>query len=141
MNKYLLLLLLCCFCIPVFSQSIVFTYDANGNRIKRELTSGLWKTSNTIKGEEDKSADSLFAEALKIKVYPNPAKEYLTVNLGSIDETQSTISLLDINGKEIYTQVTTLNQLQVDVSHIAPGTYLLKVTRGENFVMYNIIKQ
>ncbi|WP_084404270.1 T9SS type A sorting domain-containing protein [Flavobacterium tegetincola] len=63
----------------------------------------------------------------KVSIYPNPAKNTLQINAGNASINAVTITSLE--GKQV---LKTANTNQVDVSSLAAGIYLVKVS-GENF--------
>jgi len=76
--------------------------------------------------------------ALKnVKVYPNPAKDNLTISA------ESDISLVEIYnsmGQKIITKTNSSDQLFVDLSNISSGVYFIKTYSGENTQFTKIIK-
>ena len=124
---------------PDICPTIVFSYDATGNRIQRNLIvipcSDVQKTSVA-----DSSSQSV-APTMQVNVYPNPAKDKINVEFSqdsSKDECK--IFLYDIGGKIIYSSVVSSAQLQIDVSAFNTGTYLLKIVRGKEYSTYNVLK-
>jgi hypothetical protein len=69
-----------------------------------------------------------------VKIYPNPAKDEVTVNINS-NEKVLDLTLTDMNGKVVLTGDITLTGQEtlkkLDVSRLAKGTYLLRLTSGE----------
>ncbi|MEE9440184.1 MAG: zinc-dependent metalloprotease family protein [Saprospiraceae bacterium] len=61
----------------------------------------------------------------KIKVYPNPAHNKLTIDMSNIDVIFSTINIVDLHGKMIKHLSTTDNISTIDVSNIATGMYFI----------------
>ena len=64
-----------------------------------------------------------------IKLFPNPAPEYLHVSLGSIKATNVKLSVLNVIGSELNPEVETVNdhEVRVRVKELAPGYYFLTV--------------
>lgn len=66
-----------------------------------------------------------------INIYPNPAKEKITVTIGHSKAQKATFSIIDITGKKIQTlerQLTTgNNNISFDVQHLPAGVYALLV--------------
>ena len=63
----------------------------------------------------------------KVTIYPNPAKNVLQINAGTVSINSVVINSLD--GKQV---LRAENTKQIDVSSLTSGIYLVKVT-GENF--------
>jgi hypothetical protein len=68
-------------------------------------------------------------EMLRLKIYPNPAKDYLIVETGGLFET-SEILIQDMNGRPIKADVTSNvnGQLIINTSKISAGSYILKIS-------------
>ena len=59
------------------------------------------------------------------KVYPNPVQDLLHI---SLDEAgPSVITIQDLSGKVVYTEFATGKEIQLNVSHLAKGQYILDV--------------
>lgn len=75
-----------------------------------------------------KESESVFAESLN--VFPNPTADIL--NIGSHFSGIDRIEILDALGRNIQThQVANLNEVMIDISNLAQGTYILKVQSGD----------
>jgi len=63
-----------------------------------------------------------------IKLYPNPANEYLIVDFGEYKIMSGfTISIIDINGKKVHSSTITSQQLQLNLSNWSgEGVYLVQ---------------
>jgi hypothetical protein len=73
----------------------------------------------------------------KINIYPNPVDNQITVF--DPEQVISYIEILDISGKNIYTQY---NNTAIDVSSFLKGLYLLKVyDRNKQVSLFKIIKK
>jgi len=71
-----------------------------------------------------------------ISVYPNPTKDGLTVELTDLTE----VRIYDLTGKKQIEQLrNTGNQLQVDVSDLPKGTYILSATRKDGKVWTELV--
>jgi hypothetical protein len=65
-----------------------------------------------------------------ILVYPNPAKESVTINNLPIG---STVSILDVTGKTVYSSVTTNEQLTtINMTDFTNGIYLIRIDNNGN---------
>jgi hypothetical protein len=74
---------------------------------------GIVNTPNSIAG---------ITSGRNITVYPNPAKEYITIPLADAVD----CTLLDISGKKFEVRPSYANGATIiSVAHFAPGTYIL----------------
>ena len=78
--------------------------------------------------------------ASQIKIYPNPARGFLTVALGDLPNGLTTIELLDITGKLIKTFHTREQVSTLDLQGIVPGSYFLRVPNGASYENIKVIK-
>ncbi|RRJ89975.1 T9SS type A sorting domain-containing protein [Flavobacterium macacae] len=69
--------------------------------------------------------------ASTIKLYPNPAKNFLNLELGNSSEFTS-YSIIDISGKVLAEQTITSENNIIPVNHLSDGFYILKLD-GNNF--------
>jgi hypothetical protein len=76
------------------------------------------------------SAKQVLRESANIHVYPNPARDMISVY--GIDQAGSTITFYDLLGKEIeLVQLEGLNT-QLDISHLDRGVYLYRINTADN---------
>jgi hypothetical protein len=76
-----------------------------------------------------------------LTVYPNPAQSTLNINLTGY-EGVSSISLMDINGKQVAVNRTAQVNSKMDISKLAKGIYLVKVvTAGGEVLNTKVVKQ
>ena len=67
-----------------------------------------------------------------IVITPNPAHDYIHVNLLRNSNTVITVQLSDVNGKVLSSQYTIAGLLKLDIHQLVRGTYFIKVIDGEN---------
>lgn len=62
----------------------------------------------------------------QVSFYPSPAKNYLNISMGSLNESSCTFSLIDLNGKKVLAQTIENPQLieTVSLEGLAKGMYL-----------------
>ncbi|MFZ4544719.1 MAG: T9SS type A sorting domain-containing protein [Saprospiraceae bacterium] len=92
-----------------------FVSDSVGCRISVTLTVGASTNTNTI------------SEHNEINIYPNPASEVLNVNLGNLEINNAELSIADVTGREIARQMVTDKNVQVNISSLTEGIYLLRL--------------
>jgi hypothetical protein len=123
---------------PTTCPIIAFAYDASGNRIQRSLVmvncSQQHRTADTSSNKHE-------ASAFLVKAFPNPAQDKINVEITQDSAAaESAVLLLDLTGKTVYSGVTSSLQMQIDVSRLVEGIYLLKITRGKQSTTYNVFK-
>lgn len=143
------ILFICNFCN---SQEVEFEYgyDLSGNRISRRVlyfhsTRSTEADSIHLKSEPE---ENLFEnievslDNININLYPNPVKEILYIQIDGYDNfNQLSYQLLDINGKTIENNSFTNSFKEVNISHINPGSYILRIYTKSKQKEFKIIKQ
>jgi hypothetical protein len=65
--------------------------------------------------------------AAGISVYPNPAKDYVTVELP--ENTAGTLALFDLNGKIVINQPVRGNVATINTTSLSAGVYMLRLVQ------------
>lgn len=79
--------------------------------------------------------------ANNIKVYPNPAKDFVTVNINDFDGELNQINLINIQGQNIFTFNTT-NQskiLNLPINNFSEGIYMLQLQTSRGMLTKKLI--
>lgn len=73
-----------------------------------------------------------------ISIYPNPATDFLSVNLmqGSVAQ----LYLYDANGRILTDKITGQENLQIDLRGLPPGIYFLRMENGEQVQSIRFVK-
>jgi hypothetical protein len=91
---------------PTFQNDVyILKLDSNGNT--------TW-TQNIAQAQ------------VKLMLYPNPVSNQLNLQLISPNQSISSVYIFDIQGKEIINKQLNSKQLQLDVSSLSSGVYLIK---------------
>lgn len=73
-----------------------------------------------------------------LSVYPNPAKNIITIATSAFIKETGTITLLDALGKEIYKTHVSSPTTQIDVSQFASGSYYVSLLRNGSTITRRI---
>jgi hypothetical protein len=80
----------------------------------------------------------------KVQVYPNPVSSRLTISGGSRLLKPSDVAVFDLQGKRYplngFRQVTS-QKLELDMSTLSSGIYMIRVQTGESIQTFRIIRQ
>ena len=112
---------------PVISTSgkLYITFSTNGS-VRRDGWEGYWETYLTgIDNERTNSA---------LVLMPNPAKDILYIMYKEMPAENSLLTIRDLQGRCIQTQnqsPTLSNTLQLDISALKKGMYLLETSDGK----------
>lgn len=78
-----------------------------------------------------------YPNQMEISLYPNPAKNLLSIDLGALE--LSKMDITDINGKSISVEVENINSINVE--SLKPGVYFIEITDSKgNLSMKRFIK-
>ena len=75
---------------------------------------------------------------LNVKIYPNPAKENITIDLGEAEN--ATIRLVDILGKEILLKSGQSGQVSLNLSSLSSGVYFVEINSKGVSVREKVVK-
>ena len=120
-----------------FAGDIVYTYSSLG-QYSAKLT-----VSNDC-GENSKTKSVIVLDIEKamvsdIEIYPNPASEFLIIELYSESILNTDISITDLSGKTILTKKLNSLKTAVDIKHLSPGLYLLNIQNNETINSIKVI--
>jgi hypothetical protein len=73
-----------------------------------------------------------------LSVYPNPFSNVLIIKNKS--NSNLAITILDINGKVIVNQTSTLETIELNTNELTNGVYFLNITNGEYTSNYKVVK-
>lgn len=82
-------------------------------------------------------AKSTFDSA-NFRAYPNPVKNILNL---SYDKTISNVAVFNLMGQEVITKSINSNLSQIDMSNLATGTYMVKVTADNQEKTIKVVKE
>ncbi len=106
-----------------------------------QFLSPVKSTEQAAKGMEQPG--NTMAEATRPKVYPNPAGEWLNIEIPSIHLPSGySADLYDIMGNRLrQVQFSGINPQRVSMAGLTPGVYILTISTGQNLFTFRIIKQ
>ncbi len=81
---------------------------------------------------------SIYTTDNVVRFYPNPTKEYLNITLNSF-ENNTTVTLIDVNGKVVLNQEITSEYTQINLSNLSQGVYILNMELDGQILQNKII--
>ena len=144
---------LICYNALAQDYAIKYTYDDAGNRETRQL---IFLPDNnqkkaivdtTATGDTaDKPEDEFYSDILgeqTIKVYPNPTKGLLKIEIENMDPAVSTCSITVVNtaGSMVYQNNHFNAPGTIDLSALSRGVYVMQIMVGEKTSEWKIIKE
>lgn len=76
------------------------------------------------------SVKELSKDAGKITLYPNPAKKFVNVDLKEMKHFYNRIDVLNAEGKEVYSVLSSDKLIKINTEHFAKGVYMVQVKDG-----------
>ncbi|MCX6351586.1 MAG: T9SS type A sorting domain-containing protein [Bacteroidetes bacterium] len=128
----------------VKSTREVFTYNTTGQLTDIKLqqyAAGAYNDAyNTnFEYETTTAVEDVAVQNNEFKFYPNPCSGNLNVALPQ-DNTSYNVSLFDVQGKLMLSQKVEANDLQMDISTLKNGIYILQCSNGEKMQTGRIVK-
>lgn len=120
----------------VSSQTIVnYTYDAAGNRIKREIV-----LSRSMENTEKPLTETISSKS--ISIYPNPTAGLLKISISGWETTDKCkFTIFSLKGALIQEIQVSSSVTEIDLSDESDGMYLLNIELNESKSAWKIIKK
>ena len=148
---YLTGLLIAC-STSLHAQTIIFSYDAAGNRTERNVIvlSSLYSATETPTlsiNAKPSTADKSMAYqdsigGREVVIYPNPTLGELHIALSTpLNKERASYRLLGLNGSILQQAALQQELTDIDLTNVQPGIYLLELIIDEQRSKWKIIKQ
>ena len=132
--------------IEVSNAKVAHVISKGDNVIITALGYGTTDVKVVGKDARGEKAEANFKVLIKdpsdpISVYPNPVVDY--VNVGTLDEADTKITITSQTGKKVYDQTVKASAFEparIDMRDCAPGVYTMKVTLGGKTYMETVTK-
>ncbi len=114
-----------------YINPLQFEYEINGEGNNVEL---VFTNENGDKAYYNvASASTNIFEEIGVKIYPNPAQSFVSINLPTSAYQEVTINLYDITGKKLKTFTKSWSEnIQLNISDLPAANYLLELNLPEN---------
>ena len=124
-------------------QPIAYTYDAAGNRSSSALYFYRGEMEDETESDDENGSDDLLHVGIHVTVAPNPTRGYLQVYVQELanEEGTCTLSLFEVSGRRVLTQLTSSPLTTLDLTALGDGLYLLRADVGEESVTLKILKE
>jgi Secretion system C-terminal sorting domain len=84
--------------------------------------------------------DELLADSA-VKIYPNPTRDELFVELFTDNKVQAKVTIFDLTGRMMHTEKTNSELLRIDTPQYARGIYFVRVEMDGKFLTKKIVIQ
>lgn len=116
-----------------YTIKLVVTNRCGSDSISKKIT------VNSLVGVEDLNSST------SINLYPNPAKEQVTLAIQSKENVQGSVELLNVSGQVIINEnlgeFTGKSTSTINLSGVKTGVYFVRVTLSGKQVVYKLIRQ
>ncbi|MEJ7586320.1 MAG: T9SS type A sorting domain-containing protein [Ferruginibacter sp.] len=80
-----------------------------------------------------------------VSLYPNPAKDRLSINIDADKAIEGHLFITDISGRVLYTRSVKVPQgntvLPIAIRNFAPGSYIIKIKLNDDIIVKKFNKQ
>jgi len=118
-----------------------YSYDANGNRICREIiVEQLMPVEFPVKTFEEIKLMKVEPE-YSMKVFPNPTRSKIRIELSGFEVGfRSKYFVYNLNGNLLLTKAINSNEMEVDLTGLRDGVYVLRIRMEKEVYDWKIIK-
>ncbi len=136
MNYKTLIGLLFLFAIPMASEAqtlVGYSYDAAGNRVKREIV--------LSQDSRQRSHFTDVSKAYTLSVSPNPTQGILHIESQDLCDTECEITVYNVSGNPICKTTMFNGNANIDLSQKDNGTYLMTIIAKGTKRSWKILKR
>lgn len=143
MKKLFILCFVCLLSGVLPAQNrIRYSYDASGNRIKREIVLSQAQSRTVANPQKEVKPLSEKLAEQTIRFYPNPTKGKITIAIsGDTEKLSGDVKIFAANGKCVATEKITTATILFDLSDQPAGNYILKMVLNGKSTTWKIIKE
>lgn len=94
----------------------------------------MWKTDNTTVAI-DNNLDG------EINIFPNPSNGVFNVEMGTVSMDGAEINVMTLTGQRVFSTNTSESALQIDLSAVAAGMYMVQIKTNEGVSVKKITKE
>jgi len=118
---------------PSHNNEFCFELLAPNSRIEPDISNNLLcKTFDIVRADDLQHANNFL-------VYPNPAKDFLTINTNK--EELIHLALKNSYGQLVYDKTTFASEVILDISALESGLYLLTIVANNDRITQKVIKE
>jgi len=113
-----------------------YIYDFTGFPSTPDYTTTYYYESTSIPTGVNENV-----EGNTISIYPNPATQRTTIDLGKNFAAYTSIKVLDLQGKMVMSLGTSAQTVNCDLSHLEKGVYLLRIQGSQVNECRKLVKE
>jgi len=85
-------------------------------------------------------SDNNIPSSRSLKIYPNPSLDEVTIE-SSLVLTKSQLSIMNMNGQQVISRQITEPKIQLDISNLPSGIYVVRLINGKSVEVGKFVKQ
>lgn len=122
--------------------TVSFGYDDNGNRTSQSYSSNQGGKGRLEEPSKTTSTVLDFHGDMRVSLYPNPAKDKLTLTIqNKPDELSLVFKVTTISGTTLSEMPLMDNTLSFDMSVLPSGIYMFQLIGGDRKHIWKVIKE
>lgn len=124
------------------TKHVKYTYDASGNRIKREMIPVTLKNEKAATEEDFAPIEETWGER-QVTIFPNPTRGNLKIQIeGGEDEAEYIYQLYNSAGALVLNgRIESKGEYPLPMEALSPGVYILTLISHDEKLTYKIIKE
>jgi len=142
--KAFLLISISMLCITNLEAQVSYQYDNNGNRTAKVIVLNTLKNNDFAELDVDNDDSIVFDDKLgesSVKIYPNPTKGLLRIDIQNDSEISGFIEIINNVGKTISKTSEISLENQLDLSNQPNGVYVMRIIINGQTSTWKIIKE
>jgi hypothetical protein len=85
--------------------------------------------------------ENINGDNASVEIFPNPVKNIMSLKVYGGRAKNALVVVTDITGRVVHTQDITADETDINVSHLAPGTYYVKYSDDDHKELLKVTKQ
>ena len=116
----------------IVEPSYIYTFQAgNDGRLYAVNYNGIWRTKKKILNSVEGKGVPIISGDMRLKVYPNPAGDYITIQTSEVSETSEVykVQIFDMLGIEVLSELIhpITSSHRMNVESLPAGVYYIKI--------------
>ena len=123
-------------------STVSFGYDNNGNRTSQSVSSNQGAKNRADEKPNSTTTVLDFFGAMRVSLYPNPAKDKLTLSIQNKPEELSLVfRVTTVSGAILYEKALNGDTESFDMSVLPSGIYMFQLIGGDRKHIWKVIKE
>ena len=120
-------------------SKLQYEYDKSGNMISRQfITLGSRSLKNAL--ATNQISGPLSDNTINVKIYPNPTKDYVKVEIPDGDNSACEVSVYNLSGKKLHSSTKSGGYFDLDFTQYSNGIYILQINKNGKKSAWRILK-